>query len=1016
MTYDTTPHTVVVTVGLKAGTQDLEVKSIKYDGKDSLTIENTLTPVKAEPKATKEIEDWGTATSFTFVLEPKADEPMPAGSTTEEGKTSKSVTVTKGGSLEAAFGEISYKKAGTYNYTITEVNDGVDGVTYDTTPKNVVVTVSKNETTNALTASIKYDGADSLTITNTFAPGTANINVTKALTGRDWLDADEFEFTLEPVDDAPMPAADGLIGQIVDALTGDNSKTVKVTKDQKTADFGTISYESAGEYQYTITEVVPDDAEDNVKDGITYDPTPHYVTVTVVKDEDTNALTATVTYEDEAEGAESETITNDYHATGSVEFDALKILTGRTLKAGEFSFELYDPDEKVIQTKQNDADGNVAFDAISFDETVLIDEDGSFLEEKQFTYTIKEVKPENPLGGVTYDQTPDTVTITITDNGDGTLEIVKDTEQGKPDGEFDNTYEATGDLDFNGLKTLRNGDLTKKSFEVELVQIEKKFIFFEDEVPVETVTVPAKAEDVTVEGDDSSAVFNFTTITYTLEDVGEHTYIIREVVPADAVNRDGVKYSAATDAQKATGGFEYDGVRYDSHEQKIVVTVEDNGDGTLDIVKDPAPAADDYDISLLNSIPTPPTKDVHNVTTSQQKIDGKPVAGGDVLKYEITYTNTTGEDVTATIKDAIPAHTSYDDGSADATDGVYDEETGVITWSMPVADGDSVTVSFQVIVDPEVSGETIVNDAEVDDGTNKYTTNEVSNPTPPTKDVFYPEDLKTSIDKQEVDPNDTLTYVITFKNTKTKEVDVTITDKIPNYTTYVDGSADKGGSYDDTVTPPMITWNVKAPAAKDDGTPGLLTVSFQVKVDDNAGRQTLVNTGTLREGEHGPEMDTNPVKNPVTTKLIITKDLRNFVQHEGKDVKATFAFRITGDSELRGDYENVVAMDFEGIKVKELTVEGMPSDIENINVEEIVSGNYTPSDTGVNFDEEDGKWKVTFENRFKDTDYKSGAINNYKRNDDGTYSKNGTGDKKSKEPNSTSTNQEGGPGDEPGNN
>ena len=68
---------------------------------------------------------------------------------------------------KAVFGEITYEKAGTYEYTITEVNDGVDGVSYDTTPHNVVVTVTKAEdATNALTAEVKYDGVSSLLITN----------------------------------------------------------------------------------------------------------------------------------------------------------------------------------------------------------------------------------------------------------------------------------------------------------------------------------------------------------------------------------------------------------------------------------------------------------------------------------------------------------------------------------------------------------------------------------------------------------------------------------------------------------------------------------------------------------------------------------------------------------------------------------------------------------------------------------------------------------------------------------
>jgi hypothetical protein len=221
---------------------------------------------------------------------------------------------------------------------------------------------------------------------------------------------------------------------------------------------------------------------------------------------------------------------------------------------------------------------------------------------------------------------------------------------------------------------------------------------------------------------------------------------------------------------------------------------------------------------------------------------------------------------------------------------------------------------------------------------------------------------------------------------------------IPEFTTYVDGSADTDGKYDAAKN--MITWEAKAPAAKG-GKAGELTVTFKVTVDPDAGGQTLKNEATLREGKDGPEMKTNPVENPVTIELVITKDLRNFVQHEGEDVTAVFGFRIIGDSAKRGAYNNVVSMEFTGAEVKELTVKGIPSDIKNLKVEEIVSGNYTPSTDGVKLDEKDGKYKVTFTNKYKDTDYKTGTINNYKRNDDGKYSKNGTGDNKSQKPTQT---------------
>ena len=685
---------------------------------------------------------------------------------------------------------------------------------------------------------------------------------------------------------------------------------------------------------------------------------------------------------------------NTYRAIGDVTFAGKKTIEGRKMTDKDiFTFEITEGEGESAKTwtATSDGSGKITYPTIGYE----INADDPTGDLGEHTYTVKETSIDG--NGITVDTNTYEVKVNVSDNGDGTLKV-EPSDNAKALN-FVNTYEAKGDLNINGLKNLRNGNLKDKKFEVELVQVDERLFLPDKEKVIEKVTVPAKDEDVTVDGDDSSAKFSFETITFTKNkdgnEEGTYTYIIREIVPEGAVNG------------------EKDGVRYDTHEEKIIVTVTDNGDGTLKVVKDPNKT---YDIELLNSIPTVPVKDVHNETKKVQKVDGKPVAAGDELKYEITYKNTTGKAADVTISDTIPEHTAYVPGSAKVESGPaadsIDDKNGIVWTFKDFADGAEVKVSFKVKVDEDVSGETIVNDAEVDDGTNKYTTNEVSNPTPPTKDVFKPADPKTSINGKEVKPGDELTYSITFKNTKAEEVDVTITDVIPKYTTYVDGSADKGGKYD--TAKKMLTWEVKAPAAKG-GKAGEVTVSFKVTVDADSYGQTLKNEAVFREGADGPEMKTNPVENPVTRILVITKDLKNFVQH-GEDVNATFAFRITGDSASRGAYNNVVAMEFSGSDSKELTVKGLPSDIKNLKVEEIVSGNYTPSTDGVKLDAADGKYKVTFTNKYDDTNYKSGTINNYKRTEKGKYIADGQGDKKSQTPGKTAANAEGSPGDQGVNN
>ena len=102
-------------------------------------------------------------------------------------------------------------------------------------------------------------------------------------------------------------------------------------------------------------------------------------------------------------------------------------------------------------------------------------------------------------------------------------------------------------------------------------------------------------------------------------------------------------------------------------------------------------------------------------------------------------------------------------------------------------------------------------------------------------------------------------------------------------------------------------------------------------------------------------------------------------------------------------------MEFKGHDVRKITLTNIPSDIQELKVEEIVSGNYTSSSEGVKPDG-DGKYKVRFTNTYHDTDYETGTINNYKRveNEDGTisYSADGQGDHTSEPINSSSGTEE----------
>ena len=281
--------------------------------------------------------------------------------------TNKLQTVTNK-SGKVTFESISYTAEGEHTYTVKEVKGNNATIAYDASEKQVTVKVTRDG--DALKAEVVYP--ESKTFTNAFTPNatTATIELTKELTGRDLVDG---EFSFELYEGA-------------NKLQTVTNKSGKVT-------FDAISYTEEGEHTYTVKEV-----KGNVP-GITYDTAEKQVTVQVTKDGDN--LKATVVY------PESKVFANTYSAPSpaKAQISASKILEGRDLKDGEFSFNLLDEAGEVLQTKQNAADGSVAFDEISYSQ-----EDAG----KTFHYTIKEVIPQSQEKGMTYDQASIEVTVTVT--------------------------------------------------------------------------------------------------------------------------------------------------------------------------------------------------------------------------------------------------------------------------------------------------------------------------------------------------------------------------------------------------------------------------------------------------------------------------------------------------------------------------------------------------------------------------------------------------------------------------
>ena len=217
-----------------------------------------------------------------------------------------------------------------------------------------------------------------------------DFGLTKVLEGRKWADTDAFEFELSATSDnnAPMP----------------DPATVTVTnadldKGKAAINFGKITYAEPGEYTYEVREVKGDAG------GITYSKNVATFKVTVT-------VNAKGELKADVEKTSGETEFKNTYSVKPVEdqITATKVLTGRDLKEGEFSFELVEGN-KVVAKGTNAAGGTIAMDKITYDKP------------GNHTYTLREKLP-NEAGlsnGITYDKTNYTVKTSVIDNGDGTL-------------------------------------------------------------------------------------------------------------------------------------------------------------------------------------------------------------------------------------------------------------------------------------------------------------------------------------------------------------------------------------------------------------------------------------------------------------------------------------------------------------------------------------------------------------------------------------------------------------------
>ena len=544
------------------------------NGKISYKYDMTPTTVdtKADFGLTKVLEGraWTKEDAFEFELTSENNAPMPESATEP---VTVSVTNDDPNERKAAinFGTIEYKAPGTYVYKVSEKNAGttVDGVAYSKNVAKITVTVTPNKK-GELSAAVKvtWSEADENEFKNVYTAEpvessvTDKITATKVLTGRA-LEKGEFSFELVEGDKV--------------VATGANAADGKITMSE-------ITYNEAGKHTYTLREV-PGDANN----GITYDGKT-YTIETTITDNGKGELVA----KHELRDADEAKFNNGYKPNPDEfsvtdQITATKVLTGRALEKGEFSFELVEGD-KVVATGANAADGKITMSEITYNEA------------GKHTYTLREV-PGDANNGITYDGKTYTIETTITDNGKGEL-VAKHELKGDNEAKFNNSYKPNPDEfsvtdKITAKKVLDGRDLKEGEFSFELVEGEG-----EDAKVVATGTNNAEGK------------ITMNAVKYT--EAGKHTYTLREV-PGDAGN-----------------GITYDGKTY-----TIETTITDNGDGTLSA----AHKLKDADEAKFNNS-YKPNPDEFSVT--DQIAATKSLTGRDLKAGEFHFELVEGNDVVAT--------------------------------------------------------------------------------------------------------------------------------------------------------------------------------------------------------------------------------------------------------------------------------------------------------------------------------------------------------------------------------
>ena len=612
------------------------------------------------------------------------------------------------------FGPITYDKAGTYVYEVREVGPQQGdpaynaGITYDDHAATVTVSVVDN-LHGGFTASASVENS---TFTNEYASeinfaAAGGLEIVKTF---DNADMREFSFTVTPADQKSAdklgidPAGETLTTKPGATIGDGNASHAEVAVIDAATEPKFTQDDADDTYTYTVEEIAGSDA------NVTYDGTTYTVTITTTDDGQGGIkVTTTVTdgadynqtyFYDNDDTTEDPTaivpFTNTYKATGelggngSASIKATKTLTNRPMTDGEFTFNVNnanDPNNTVVATGTNAANGTITFSAIDYSiDQMLEDVDNGLAMPRvvdgknTFTYTYQVTENTTNLdeGVAAIDAAGFRITVTVTDNGDGTLGIAVAYPNGGDGLTFRNTYgegqtgQAT--LNVNGAKKL---DVASGN---NAPDIAGKYTFTLS--GSEGAPMPA----TTTVNNDATGNVSFGDITYTMENVFGDTG--SQGAATNAEGEPAVQSAARTKAftYTVTESGSVAGVTNDAEASKaFTVTVTDNGDGSLSVATDPAQGAlfsftNEYGVDPATSSPTGD----RGLTIT------KELAGRDLSEGEFTavMVDATGAQVSQGVNDAA--------GNIEL-DAITFTKPGDYTYDLYEAPGDKGGVTYDAV-------------------------------------------------------------------------------------------------------------------------------------------------------------------------------------------------------------------------------------------------------------------------------------------------------------------------------